>query len=276
MWQTAAEGHCDRRCPTWKSGWSKGVSQNSSMQKRWYSLIVTDTCWTFMETNQWMWVQWGGSGVFQQWQQYCGRQAVFCMASHSCLTEKGRVCQSVHPHKSDNGGDYDEKIVFYSWEFALSNSAIMLFVPVVVSMEINRKYYLQSIQHKIKILPPQEWVTWTWHSLWCLSYWKKKGTGIKQGWGWSQNLERKDSSSHCICWLEENTDHGTVSPASNHSPSYPHPSAFQSSGLGEVGCGSCLWQPAAPSTYLVQLFRYLLNTLEDLVHKKTFILRCNS
>lgn len=32
---------------------------------------------------------------------------------------------------------------------------------------------------------------------------KKKGTGAKRGWGWSQNLEKNDSSSHCICWLVE-------------------------------------------------------------------------
>ena len=35
-------------------------------------------------------------------------------------------------------------IMFYSWEFALSNSVTMLFVPVVVSIEINREHYFQS------------------------------------------------------------------------------------------------------------------------------------
>ena len=38
-------------------------------------------------------------------------------------------------------GDYVEK-VFYSWEFALSNSAMVLFVSVV-SMEVNRRHYFQ-------------------------------------------------------------------------------------------------------------------------------------
>ena len=36
----------------WKCKWSKGVSLNSSMQKKWHH-------WTFMETKQWMWVHWG-------------------------------------------------------------------------------------------------------------------------------------------------------------------------------------------------------------------------
>ena len=36
------------------------------------------------------------------------------------------------------------KIVFCSWEFALSNSVIVLFVSIVVSMEINRRHYFRS------------------------------------------------------------------------------------------------------------------------------------
>jgi len=36
------------------------------------------------------------------------------------------------------------KIVFYSWEFSLSNSDIVLLASVVVSMEINRRHYFQS------------------------------------------------------------------------------------------------------------------------------------
>ena len=37
-----------------------------------------------------------------------------------------------------------EKIAFCSWEFALSNNVIVLFVSVVVSMEINRRNYFQK------------------------------------------------------------------------------------------------------------------------------------
>jgi len=36
------------------------------------------------------------------------------------------------------------KIVFCSWEFALSNTVTAPFVAVVISMEINRRHYLQS------------------------------------------------------------------------------------------------------------------------------------
>ena len=44
---------------TWKCIWSKGVTLNSSMQKKWHPLTFIDVCWTFMETKQCMWVHWG-------------------------------------------------------------------------------------------------------------------------------------------------------------------------------------------------------------------------
>ena len=43
-----------------------------------------------------------------------------------------------------NGGGLCWKIWFCSWEFALSNSVILLYVSVVVPMEINRKNYFWS------------------------------------------------------------------------------------------------------------------------------------
>jgi len=39
------------------------------------------------------------------------------------------------------------KIVFCRWEFALSNSVIVLFVAVVVSMEVNERHYIWSELH---------------------------------------------------------------------------------------------------------------------------------
>jgi len=42
-----------------KCKWSKGVSLNSSKHKKLPSLTFIDDCWTFTETNQWMWTQWG-------------------------------------------------------------------------------------------------------------------------------------------------------------------------------------------------------------------------
>ena len=43
---------------TWKYRWSKDVSLNSSMKKKWHPLTFIDT---LMETKRWMWAQWGGA-----------------------------------------------------------------------------------------------------------------------------------------------------------------------------------------------------------------------
>lgn len=43
-----------------------------------------------------------------------------------------------------NSGDYVEKIVFCSREFAVSNNVTVLFVPIVVSTEMNRRHYFQK------------------------------------------------------------------------------------------------------------------------------------
>ena len=43
-----------------------------------------------------------------------------------------------------NECDYIKKIVFYIWEFVLSNSVVVLFISVVVSVEINRRHYIQA------------------------------------------------------------------------------------------------------------------------------------
>jgi len=45
---------------TWKYIISKGVSMKSSMWKKWWPLTFIDGWWMLMETNQWMWAQWGG------------------------------------------------------------------------------------------------------------------------------------------------------------------------------------------------------------------------
>ena len=128
---------CDRRqqrgsltkwCLTWKYAWSKGVELNSSTQKN----------------IQWMWAQWrlwvvhfssGDSNVKNKpgsawpcrfwWLWYAG--------SPSLLVKMHNKWWWLH-----------WRIVFCSWEFALSDSVIVLFVPVVISMGINRRYYFQS------------------------------------------------------------------------------------------------------------------------------------
>jgi len=50
-------------CLTWESEWNKDVELNSSM-KKWHPLTFINTCWTFMETRQLMWTQWGHEWPF--------------------------------------------------------------------------------------------------------------------------------------------------------------------------------------------------------------------
>lgn len=65
------------------------------------------------------------------------------MAMQIFVTMAGRLL--ITAGRSVLCGDYAENIVLYSWEFAFSNSIIMLFfVCVLVSMEINRRHYFWS------------------------------------------------------------------------------------------------------------------------------------
>ena len=52
-----------------KSVWSKGVSLNSSMQKKIDPLTLIDTCCMFMETKQWRCHDETAVSMLQQWQQ---------------------------------------------------------------------------------------------------------------------------------------------------------------------------------------------------------------
>ena len=62
-------GSLTERCLTWKRVWSKGADLNSFIQKnkqtnkqttkKLHPLTFIDACWTFLETKQWMWAQWG-------------------------------------------------------------------------------------------------------------------------------------------------------------------------------------------------------------------------
>jgi len=64
---------------TWKCGWSKGVSLNSSTRKKWHPVTFIDAFWIFMETKECMRAQWVVGGVFQQWWQQWKRQTTFWM-----------------------------------------------------------------------------------------------------------------------------------------------------------------------------------------------------
>jgi len=125
---------------TWKCVWSKGVEMNSSMWKKWLPLTFIDIFWMFMETrNSWckakLWVEHfscGNSDVKDKscsrwpcgflWEQYTGS----CSLLSKMQSSWWWLCC---------------KIAFFSWEFALSNSVIVLFIPVVVSLEMNRRHY---------------------------------------------------------------------------------------------------------------------------------------
>ena len=57
-------GSLTERCLTWKRVWSKGMSLNSSVWKKFRPLTLIDTYWMFLETNQWTWAQWGVRGTW--------------------------------------------------------------------------------------------------------------------------------------------------------------------------------------------------------------------
>ena len=105
-WQQ--RGSLTEWCLTWKHRWSKGVELNSSMWKKKHPLTLIDICWTFMETKQWVWAQWGGG--------WCFSAAVTAMwntspvpdshaLSHCCHSTKWRALKSAYLH-------YDQGTVY--------------------------------------------------------------------------------------------------------------------------------------------------------------------
>ena len=75
-------------CLTWKGVWSKGVSLNSSKQKKLHPLTFTYAFLIVTETKQWIWAQWGGGWCFSSDDSgsdcyECGMQAlVHCWPKH--------------------------------------------------------------------------------------------------------------------------------------------------------------------------------------------------
>jgi len=64
---------------------------------------------------------------------------------HAAFHERG-IQALVHGWQkcTANGGEYVERNTFCCQEFALSDSVIVFFVSVEVSMEINRRHYFWS------------------------------------------------------------------------------------------------------------------------------------
>ena len=129
--------------------WSKGVSLNSSMWKKLHPLTFINACWMFIETKHWIWAQWGGG--------WCVSAVVtlghLCWYKLLWAWHAGSYSSLVKMHSL--WWWQCQKIVFCSWEFALTNSVVIFLV--VVSMETNRRYYFQS--HLCKnLISPTEWV----------------------------------------------------------------------------------------------------------------------
>ena len=120
---------------------SEGVELNSSMWEKWPPLTLIDTCWMFLETKEWIWAQWGGgwcvSAVQWQWIVFIG--AVFY--------ERGTQSCSLPVQTHGYWWWLWRRMVFCSWEFALSTTIIVLFVALVVSMEESRRHYFWCNRH---------------------------------------------------------------------------------------------------------------------------------
>ena len=129
-WQK--RGSLAQWCLTRNHIWGKGVSLNFSMWKNWHPFTFIDACRTLVKTKQT--APWGSRWCvstvphFHWWSVLWGWHAGSCSVLVKCIATVGDCW----------------KIVFCSWEFALSNSVIVLFISVVLSMEINRRCYFQS------------------------------------------------------------------------------------------------------------------------------------
>ena len=117
------------------SVWSRGVPLHVEINgTHWYSLTLAGCWWRSNSACEHSVVV---GSAFQQWSQWCERQAMFqtAMKIFEC-----RIQNLVHCWQKCivNGVTLLKNS---SWE---SNSVIVFFVAVVVSMEINRKHYFQS------------------------------------------------------------------------------------------------------------------------------------
>ena len=125
---------------TWKCIWRKDVPLNCSLQKKWYSPMFTGACWMLMETTQWMWAQWCCGWCFSTLATTTVGQLCWCRFSHARHAGSCSSLAKVH----HQWWLPCWKIVFCCWECAPSNTATVLFVSVVVSMEMNKRHYFQG------------------------------------------------------------------------------------------------------------------------------------
>jgi len=106
--------------------------------KKWHLLTFSDAWWTFIETKQWMWTQWGS-----RWCVSAVATAAHLHWHRFLLAQHAGSCSSLA--KMHNWLHWN--IVFCSWKLSVLCSVIVLFVSIVVSMEINRRHYFWSNLH---------------------------------------------------------------------------------------------------------------------------------
>ena len=127
----AAEGHSDKMAPDMEV-WMKQscVTEFLHAEKtdtHWHSSTLPECFWR--PNRRWEHSEAVGGAGHLCWCRFLSAQhAGSCSLLQKCIA---------------NGGDYVQKL-FCCWEFALSNSVIVLFEPVAVSMEINRNFYFLS------------------------------------------------------------------------------------------------------------------------------------
>ena len=107
--------------------------------KKWYLLIFTDACWTFVETKQWMWAQWGGA--------WCVSAVVtkgeFCWCS---FYERDIQALVYHWWKyiATGGGGYAENQCFAAQEFLYQIQLLCSLYLLWFPGKKNRRLYFKS------------------------------------------------------------------------------------------------------------------------------------
>jgi len=125
--------------------WQNDIWHESAEERDWitpwgkkmYPLMFNKACRMFLEIKQWMWAQWGDG--------WCVSTVVTVTQKTSPVPDshaefyEGIMQALVHHWQKwlTNSSNYVEKLLS-SWEFALSNSVIVLFLSVVASMERSR------------------------------------------------------------------------------------------------------------------------------------------
>ena len=82
-WQQ--RGNLTGQCLTWKYIWSRNVELNSSLQTKWHPFAFINTCWTFLEAEQWLLAQWGrGRCISAVGSNDVKRQAILPYSAQPC------------------------------------------------------------------------------------------------------------------------------------------------------------------------------------------------